>query len=108
MRLVGTALALVLGGCSLLSMERLASPYRPQETPRCQDNGAPVLLDALAAFGYLVLMGSSVSSKDGTATKSVAYGVLAAVHATSGVWGLHEDHRCTRAHHAHDAWLRER
>lgn len=102
MRAEVALVAVLLSGCSVVSMERLGGGYRREATPRCSTNSAPVALDGIIAAGYGALSVGMAVAQD----QDEAAGAAAAVVAlASAVYGWQESARCRRAFADHAQFL---
>jgi hypothetical protein len=100
-RAAAVAVALATAGCSVVLMEKppdqVGDPY-----PVCSESlGAPLTDVAIAALGALVAYGiwqdhqqSDEPIPEDDRNAMIAFGSLAAVHATSSAFGFHWASRC--------------
>jgi len=118
-RIVAALAALALSGCSLITMERLPSGYRPETTPRCgTGSGAPPVLDVLWA-GMIGALYTDVAlewsedppvddvERNDRISLSGFYAAVIASFLGSSYYGLRQYRRCAGARRAHRAWLEE-
>jgi hypothetical protein len=107
-------LAVVVTGCSFMSIERLPAGRSVDETPRCSKAPMAVGADAVwTVLGTVVLLAaghSSVTNDERTGAQKAEAMTIGStwfvLAATSLRWGLRQHERCDRARSAHDEWMR--
>lgn len=102
------AIAVALGGCSFVGVERLQSGYVVEDLPACSSTMLPVGADALLALssiaGAILIFTDDDSPRD---DRNLAYTQLGmgATFLGSALYGYREANRCSRARSQHRVWL---
>ncbi len=113
-RLVALALVLSMGACSFVSMERLPSGYRVEQTPRCSTTRVAPYADiagggwfwTLTALGIYTIAKKAPEERTGSNYAVVSgYATVAASFTGSYVWGRRQKARCERARAEHDGFV---
>lgn len=96
--------AVLMSGCSVVTMERSHRSHRPETTPRCTSTWRPQVLDAIGAFPFA--MQAALSESDGYERAAKINGVIAGAFVASALYGWIHRGWCREAFDAHDRYLR--
>ncbi len=98
--------AVLMSGCSVATMERSSSSYRPEMTPRCTSSWPPIALDFLGSIAMAMTIRRFVENEDDRGI--VLSSATSLGFAGSAFYGWLQRERCRDAFAAHDRFLEAR